>query len=132
LATTTHPGLHDADFSGFYVMASYFLTGENRNYDVKKGAFSRVKPLKNFSPKAKTWGAWELATRYSIVDLDANRPINGRDLEDVTMGLNWYWNPNMRVMFNYIHTELNSQTHPKDELLFGDANIFAVRFQFDF
>ena len=67
-------------------------------------------------------GAWEVAARYSYIDLDRAR-IDGDRLDDVTFGLNWYLNPNMRVMFNYIYADSEDR---------GDANIFQMRFQVDF
>ena len=63
-----------------------------------------------------------MAARYSYIDLDRAR-INGDRLDDFTLGLNWYLNPNMRVMFNYVFADSEDR---------GDANIFQMRFQVDF
>ena len=111
----------NADFDGYYVQASYFLTGEHRKYKKSSGAFSRVKPNKNFGSD-RGWGAWELAARYSAVDLD-DSSINGGKLDNITAGLNWYLNPNTRLMLNYVHAD-------KDGI--GDADILLTRFQIDF
>jgi phosphate-selective porin OprO/OprP len=125
--------LGDADFTGSYVFVSYFLTGEHRPYDPSVAAFGRVKPYENF------WlvrtadgcclgrGAWEVAARYSNVDL-ANSGVNGGDLDEVTLGLNWYWNPNVRFMFNYVWADRDINL-PAQE---GDVNIFALRTSLDF
>lgn len=92
-------------FHGAYGYISYFLTGENRKYSKSSGAFSGVSPKKNFSLKDGTWGAWEIAARYSYLDLDQKRQdITGGILNDVTLGLNWYLTPNLRAMLNYVHT----------------------------
>ncbi|MGB2705591.1 MAG: porin [Candidatus Omnitrophota bacterium] len=107
-------------FNGFYASASYFLTGEHRNYDKFWAAFSGVKPHKNFSLKDWSLGALELAARYSYLDLSSH-DVNGRALSDITVGCNWYLNPAMKVMFNYVHA------HPNGV---GDADIVAVRCQF--
>jgi phosphate-selective porin OprO/OprP len=112
----------DLYFNGFYAQASYFLTGEYKPYDKITGTFGRVQPKNNFSLRGKSWGAWEIAGRYSYVDLN-DESVNGGTLSDITLGLNWYWNPNMRVMLNYIHSYL------KDT---GDADIVQTRFQADF
>jgi len=106
-------------FDGFYVYASYFLTGEHRNYDKFWGVFSAVKPLKNFSFKERAFGALELAARYSYLDFCSD-DINGGALSDITAGCNWYLNANMKVMLNYVHA------HPNGV---GNADIVAVRCQ---
>ncbi len=102
----------DAYFSGYYVYASYFLTGENRVYNRRAGCFDRVKPFENFF-RVRTGdgdvqmgkGAWEILYRYSNLDLqDFTAGINGGTADDHTLGLTWYWNPYAKVMFNYIHT----------------------------
>ena len=111
----------DPDFDGFYLMASYFLTGEHRPYSLSNASFSRVKPKRNFARGAGP-GAWELAVRYSNLDLDDNG-VNGGQLDNITIGINWYLNPFARIMFNYIRSELDNV---------GDTNIFQTRFQVAF
>lgn len=122
----------DATFHGFYVFASYFLTGESRAYERKMARFTRIKPYENF------WlvrtgegcclgrGAWEVAARYSIVDLN-DSGIDGGQLEDFTAAVNWYWNPNMRIQMNYVlaHRDLEGPGS-------GDASAFGLRFSLDF
>lgn len=119
----------DPEFSGAYVSGSYFLTGEHRKYSTKSGTFSRVKPNKNFNWGSKGLGAIELTARYSHLDLD-DEAIRGGKLDDVTVGINWYLNPNTRVMFNYVHAHadvLNTGVNND-----GNANLAAMRFQIDF
>jgi len=106
-------------FNGVYVFASYFLTGERRNYDKFWGVFSAVKPKKNFSLKDGTFGALEFAARYSYLDF-CSGDINGGALSDITAGCNWYLNAHMKVMLNYVHA------HPNGV---GDADLVAVRCQ---
>ena len=109
-------------FQGCYAQVSYFLTGEHREYDKVAGIFGRVRPYKNFSFSDHTYGAWEIAGRYSYVDLK-DSGINGGLLNDATIGLNWYLNPNMRIMENYIHSHRNDV---------GDADLLMTRFQVDY
>lgn len=116
----------DPDFSGFYVSGSYFITGENRKYSTKGGSFSRVKPKKNFL-WGKGLGAIELTARYSQLDL-SDESITGGKLDDITLGVNWYLNPNTRIMFNYVHAEVDFDNNVKD----GNADLAGVRFQIDF
>src|SRR5262249_2419893 len=63
-------GIKDAEFFGFYVMGSYVLTGESRPYRPAYGVFDRVKPKNNFLDGKGSLGAWEVAARYSFIDLD--------------------------------------------------------------
>jgi len=92
-----------AFLQGFYVQASYFLTGEQRPYDSANGIFKGPKPLKPFPTRGL--GAWEIAVRYSFLDLGASGlPETARRVHDQTIGLNWYLNPNLRLGWNYIHS----------------------------
>ena len=81
-------------FTAFYVQGSLFLTGEHRVYKSSAGAFDRVKPNRSFMPgDGNGRGAWELAVRYAQINLN-DGPIQGGELQDFTLGLNWYLNPN--------------------------------------
>ena len=113
----------DPDLAGYYIQASYFLTGENRAYKASGGNFDRVKPKKNLS-KEGGWGAWELAARYSHLDLEDDL-VNGGELDTVTAGVNWYLNPNTRVMLNYVFADAEDKYE-------GEADILQMRFQVDF
>jgi phosphate-selective porin OprO/OprP len=111
----------DVDFDGYYVQASYFLTGEHRKYKTTEGAFSRTKPEKNYSAAGGS-GAWEIKARYSGLDL-SDRDITGGELNNITAGLNWYLNPNTKIMWDYVHAD-------KDDV--GQADMLMMRLQFDF
>ncbi len=117
----------DLDFDGYYVMGSYFLTGESRNYNTGSATFDRVKPLTPFSINDKTWGAWEVVARYS--EFDANdHDVKGGELRNMTAGLNWYPLENLRFMADYtkVHTD-------KESVIPGDSpDVFMLRAQFDF
>lgn len=124
----------DTDFWGSYVQASYFLTGEHRNYRVGKGIFGRLYPTRNFNPKQGGWGAWEIAARFSYLDLD-DRFAEGGRMWDVTAALNWYLYPNARVMLNYIHSQVRDRFldgTPPLRGVGGNADIVEARFQVDF
>jgi len=123
-------GASNPDFSGWYVFGSYFLTGEHRPYIVSSGTFGRVKPAHIVGQGG--YGAWEVATRYSRVDL-TDSGINGGEQHDVTVGVNWYATPNIRFMANYVH----ASTDPTSRVKFAstgneDANVFQLRGQIDF
>jgi phosphate-selective porin OprO/OprP len=64
------------DFYGYYTYASWFLTGESRNYRPNKGIFDLIVPKKPFSLKSGGLGAWEIGVRFSGIDL-SDDAING-------------------------------------------------------
>ncbi|MCA9078195.1 MAG: porin [Planctomycetaceae bacterium] len=113
-----------ATFSGAYAQAAYILTGEHRPYNKKSGVLGRVVPNKPFGKCGL--GAWEVAARWSMLDLN-DGTIRGGLLHDVTGGLNWYLNKYTKFQLNYIHAFLNNAGN-------GDSNadIVAVRAQVDF
>jgi phosphate-selective porin OprO/OprP len=114
-------GGSSVEFDLYYGQVSYFLTGEHRRYKKSAGAFTRIKPHKNYGDEGGI-GAWEVAARYSETDLsDGN--VTGGEMENITAGLNWYLNPNTRIMWNYIHSD-------KDNV--GEADILMMRLQIDF
>ena len=119
VAGTDHP-----TFSAYYVMASYFLTGESRPYS--GGAFGRPKPSRKFDLKKGTLGAVELAARLSRIDL-TNGDFQGGDERNFTLGVNWYPHSNARVTLNYVAAYLD-RGDISDEL----TSIVSMRFQVDF
>lgn len=117
-------------FWGAYGFGSYFLTGENRPYNKREGLFSGIKPKHDFRPLEGKWGAWELAVRYSYIDLN-DRNIQGGKEGNFTMGLNWYFNSYLQVMFNYIQARVDDRgSSPR--IGSGKADIFQTRFQVAF
>jgi phosphate-selective porin OprO/OprP len=119
-------------FSGFYAFASYFITGESRAYIPSEASFGRVKPKNNFGLKSGSGpGAWEVALRYSYVDLN-DEDVQGGEENNVTAGLNWYLNPNVRIAFNYIFAHVEDSNAGTRFLKEGDTNIFQTRFQIAF
>lgn len=123
-------------FHGGYLEAMYFLTGENRSYNRKLGIHQAVELHNNFF-RVKTdegiqtgWGAWEATARVSTLDLNSQN-INGGRLTDLTLGMNWYFAPRSRVMFNYIHAFLDAKGL-NTSTTSSNADIFAVRYQWAF
>jgi phosphate-selective porin OprO/OprP len=119
-------------FSGWYAYASYFLTGESRPYDYKTGTFGRVKPKRNFPGGP---GAWELAARYSSLDLQ-DADVQGGKEDDITLGLNWYLNPQVKVKAEYVMIDAEPSTaysgndtqKGKDD----SPEVYQMRVQYDF
>jgi phosphate-selective porin OprO and OprP len=95
------------NFNGGYAYVSYFLTGEHTPWERKTGTLGRVKPFENFfmvnrcdGGTGSGWGAWQALLRYSYADF-SNDDVQGGVGEHLTLGLNWYWNANAKVMLNY-------------------------------
>ena len=107
-------------FLAYYAYASYMITGESRPFKTSSTSFSRIKPKKNVGQGGA--GAWELAVRYSGIDLNDN-DIMGGSMNAFTAGVNWYLNPVSRIMFNYVYSNL------KDV---GSMHVMQTRFQIDF
>lgn len=125
----------DYDFYGAYVYGSWFLTGENRVYSRSSGAFSRVKPYTNFWAVRCAGigpGAVELGIRYSFLDLSGTGDEEAGMMNDLTLGVNWYWNPHIRWMFNYIHNWNKYDNNPNAPGGLAENDILAIRGQVDF
>ncbi len=87
----------DLDFDAWYAQAGYFLTGESRHY--KKGKFAGIKP--NAIVGEGGIGAWELALRYSTINL-TDGDIAGGEADAMTVGVNWFATPSLRFSANYV------------------------------
>lgn len=109
------------NFSGWYAQMSYFFTDDARRYKLKEGVYGRIKP--NHSVEKSGMGAWEGALRISSIDLNDLDEKNGEAYE-YTAGLNWYLIENMRIMANYIVTDLDDESETPE--------IFQLRLQYDF
>ena len=74
-----------------------------------------------------------LAVRYDETDL-TDSGIAGGEQETITVGLNWHWNPNARVMFNYVMADISNGPTGSLEAgkIEGEVTVFEIRFQFDF
>ncbi len=111
---TNGRNLDDVAAIGWYVSATYVLTGE------AKSPGGNVVPRRPFSPIGGTFGpgAWELALRYSELKFDSDDPVDFFDgnidngisgggvtatngVEALTAGLNWYLNSRVRYMLNW-------------------------------
>lgn len=84
----------DVALGGGYVLATWIPTGEHHSYLADEGEFGPVAPI-------RPGGAWELALRYSTLDLnDFVGGVQGGAASHWTLGLNWYANPLVRTLFN--------------------------------
>lgn len=106
------------------IAATYLLTGED-------SSFKSIKPKNDFDLDKGGWGAWELALRYSELNIDSNTftdangllaaqtsadaiPTLAQSFSDPTLsaskaktwtaGVNWYLNSNAKIVLNYEQT----------------------------
>jgi phosphate-selective porin OprO/OprP len=97
----------DPTYNGWYVDASYWLTGETRTYEAATGEFGRpkVKHPVLWGQGGGGWGAWQIAGRYDVLDLaDKNSVIPGcstcGDQKTWLFGVNWWLNDYTRLALN--------------------------------
>lgn len=121
-------GEPDLAFQGWYVLAGWLLTGESHEYRASRGLVGDVVPRNNFA-LGSGFGAWEVALRYSVVDL-SDDDVRGGVQDILGVGLNWYLNPNLRMMANYLRV---LEVTDSDEGFDGETpDIFQIRAQLDF
>ena len=118
-------GFADASFHGYYLQASYYLTGESRSYVTERGTFNRVSPLDPLADGG--WGAWQVAARYSALDL-TDGGIAGGELENITLGLNWIPHSHTVVMANIVQVDTDADAAVPND----DPTLFMLRLQYDF
>jgi len=120
---------------GYYLIASYFLTGEQRA--VKNGLFDRQLVNDVYDPAGTGTGAWELAARYSVFYADQKffeqdglysgwEPLDPAKNVNAgytwILGVNWYPDTLARFMFDWIRTYA-----AKDELAGGLSGVRSVK-----
>jgi phosphate-selective porin OprO/OprP len=93
-----NPSLEDPVFDGYYLSASWILTGEMRPYNKKNGLFRPIPISRTVHQNGK--GAWELAARYSDIDL-TDGLVEGGDMQIASLGLNWWLTPYFSLGVNY-------------------------------
>lgn len=99
----------DTDFSGYYLQANWVLTGESFKY--RQGKFMRIRP-------DSSRGAWELALRYSNVNLNDLDVLGGEE-RNATLALNWYGPGNqLRVQSNVIYVDTDAVAGNENPLIF--------------
>jgi phosphate-selective porin OprO and OprP len=118
------PGQPDVNLDGWYLFGSWVLTGESRGYEFERGVFKNPKPYGVVGKGGI--GAWEVAARYSTLDLN-DGGINGGEEKNITVGLNWYPTPNFKFMANYVKVlDLDIEGSPLNG---AEPDIFEFRAQ---
>jgi len=100
-------------FSNWYGQVSWIF-GRQRTYEVSDGLFGKVVPSKN--------GAWEIVGRYSSVtedDITAVDPIRKGAAKNMSLGLTYYMNKNVRWMLDYVSVDNNENAIPNKRYNYG-------------
>lgn len=108
--------LRGEDFAGWYGEAAWVLTGEARGWSTTSGSFGSPKPESDFGPGGG-WGAWELAARYSTLDLNdhpgmvgAPLPVGGvrgGEQRISSFAVNWYPNSVLKFVLQFENVQVN-------------------------
>lgn len=129
-------------FSGWYAQGAYTLTGERHVWSSANGGFRGIKPDHPFSrgPDGGL-GAWELAARYSVLDLNDHDGVAGKALpaggvrggeqKITTVGLNWYPNSVVRFLLDYQWAKVD-RLNAAGADIGEDVNVVSFRSQVAF
>ena len=108
-------GQGSRSFQGGYVEGGWVINGAGRPYRISQPYGSEAAILQGVQvedPQRVSnggFGVWELGLRYSAIDLNdrsarlGTTRVNGGSEQDVTAGLNWYPDRNIRMMADYVH-----------------------------
>jgi phosphate-selective porin OprO/OprP len=104
---------------------------------VMPAAGQQAEPLPQPCRPIAGWGAWEIAGRYSTVDLNdqvgAATGVAGGRQTIYTLALNWYISRNVRLMFDYLRGDVAKQLSPTNFTDTGSKfNALAMRTQVTF
>lgn len=127
-------GLADGTLQTGYVLASYVLNGKQGQYSIHPdygtefATFRGVTVGEDQRVSHGGIGVFQLSGRYSVADFD-DGGINGGSEQDLTAGLNWYPDKNVRLMANYIAGFVDNQAGgPRD----ATVHAFLSRLQIAF
>ncbi|MFN0118817.1 MAG: OprO/OprP family phosphate-selective porin [Elusimicrobiota bacterium] len=104
----------DDSFRVWYVELSYVLTGEAKEYDLKRGRIESLEPEREM-------GAFEISARHQRAEREK---INQAELSATEFGLTYYANANVRFLVNY------GWSHNK--LIDDKPRLLSTRAQFNF
>jgi phosphate-selective porin OprO and OprP len=99
------------DVDTWYLMGSWRFGGDRKPYKAGNGVFGQ--------PKAS--GVWELTARYDTIE---NKDLVNVKASSASVGVNYYINPNLRLMLNY--------TNGDNEFTGDRTKQLALRTQFHF
>jgi phosphate-selective porin OprO/OprP len=137
-----HPTFH-----GWAIEGSWILTGESKVYtpsaiNNEVAGYGIPVPSRPFSLNGDSWGAWELAARYTDTNLNWNTSqlanaaagiqagiLGGRE-RIVSIGINWYLNRNIRIVLDDNIVQVTKGTAALPDRDSQDFNVIGLRFQY--
>ncbi len=137
-ASLAHPAPTAVPFGGFYVTASYLLTGEH----VQRR--TAVYPLRPVIPTTKGvpagLGAWELVASVSELRLGekifsagfAEPALWSNQALQTELGVNWYLNEYLKIYTFWLHADFADPVQYRPGGLQSTADMFWLRFQLYF
>jgi phosphate-selective porin OprO and OprP len=88
---------------GWQVAASWSLSGEPNGP-------AGIAPAHRFNLRAGTWGAWVAMARIGGLSIDsdafplfADNQLSARRIAGGSIGLQWFWSPQVKWLFNFDH-----------------------------
>ncbi len=131
----------DPSFSGWYIQGSWTLTGERRTWSAANGGFRGIRPKQNFDPLNGGWGAWEIAGRYDVLNLNDQAGaagtatplggIRGGEQKVTSVGINWYPNTVFKFQLDFQNVDVD-RLGPTGLQTGENAKIYTLRSQFQF
>jgi len=98
------PDLGDPVFRGHHLTASWILSGEMRAYNRRSGVFGPVPVARSVYQGG--WGAWELALRWTELDL-TDAEIEGGETQILSAAVNWWLTSYFSFNLYYRHIQLD-------------------------
>ena len=98
-STFNNPG-----FNGYYVVASYVITGEMRQYNKRSGLFNKIKVANGVNSGG--WGTLEVYSRWSSINL-SDENIDGGEMNTFSLGVNWWPISAIQANVNYRYSTLD-------------------------
>ena len=131
----------DPSFSGWYLQGAWAITGEHHGWTNANGGFTGVRPTRRFDRSKGTWGAWEIAARYSVLDLNDHAGVLGKaasaggirggEQKIGTVGLNWYPNSVIRFLLDYQRADVK-RLNAAGSNIGEEVNVVSFRTQYAF
>jgi len=95
---------NDPSFKGYYVVASYILTGEMRQFNKRSATFKRINVSNGINSGG--WGELEVYGRWSSIDLN-DQNVTGGEMNTFSLGINWTPIMAIQANINYRYSTLD-------------------------